>query len=303
MTSVRTYVTDAAYKIALETRIKDAARAQSLQPNRYRQWVVFDRFLGRLHRHFGSRLIIKGGVALELRLARARTTKDVDVRLAGATPGLLEQLREAGRYDLGDRLRFEINPRAEGEATIEGDGIIYEGLRFKVEALLAGRTYGTVFPLDVALGDVLTGEVEDREGVDLFSFVGAPRSRVRIYPRETHVAEKLHAYTLPRSSPNSRVKDLVDIALLAEGESFEAKLLHRALSTTFDFRKSHPLPEVLPSPPGQWVKPYRTMAEDHGFHWANIDAVFEVARAFLEPVLRGEQGAWPKGSRSWLSGG
>ena len=32
--------------------------------------------------------------------------------------------------------------------------------------------------------------------------------------REQQFAEKLHAYTLPRNSANSRVKDLVDMALL-----------------------------------------------------------------------------------------
>jgi hypothetical protein len=35
-----------------------------------------------------------------------------------------------------------------------------------------------------------------------------PATRLRLYPRETHVAEKLHAYTLPRRRENSRVRDL-----------------------------------------------------------------------------------------------
>jgi predicted nucleotidyltransferase component of viral defense system len=299
MPPARTYETDAAYKVALEARLKDAAKKEGVQPTRYRQLVIFDRFLGRLDRHFGDNLITKGGVALELRLEQARTTKDVDVRLTGSPEGLLEQLQEAGRYDLGDRLRFEVRQRAEDEANIEGDGIVYEGFRFKVEAQLAGKLYGSTFPLDVAFGDVLTGEVEDREGLDLLSFIGAPRSRVRIYPRETHVAEKLHAYTLPRPRPNSRVKDLVDIALLARGESFEAALLYRALTTTFDFRKKHSLPAVLPPPPEDWAKPYRAMAEDHGLPWTSIDEVFGAARTFLDPVLRGERGMWTKGTRSW----
>jgi hypothetical protein len=32
--------------------------------------------------------------------------------------------------------------------------------------------------------------------------------------REQQFAEKIHAYTLPRNAANSRVKDLVDLALL-----------------------------------------------------------------------------------------
>jgi hypothetical protein len=121
-----------------------------------------------------------------------------------------------------------------------------------------------------------------------------------VYPVETHVAEKLHAYTLPRSKPNSRVKDLVDIALLAWGESFEARLLYTALATTFKFRHTHALPAALPPPPEGWAQPYRAMAEDHELPWTSIDEVFDVARAFLDPVLRGEHGAWTKSARSWI---
>ncbi len=299
MPPIRTYETDAAYKVALEARLKDAAKAEGIHLNRYRQLVIFDRFLGRLDQQFGNDLIVKGGVALELRLAQARTTKDVEVRLVGSKKGLLERLQEAGQRDLGDRLRFEVRPRAADEAHIDGDGAVYGGIRFKVEALLAGRIYGSAFPLDVAFGDKLTGEVEERDGLDLLSFIGAPRSRVRLYPRETHVAEKLHAYTLPRTTPNSRVKDLVDIALLALGERFDAQLLHQALVATFEFRGTHPLPPALPPRPAGWEQSYRAMAEDHGLPWNSIDEVLEVARALLDPVLRGERGAWLNSARSW----
>ncbi|WP_049805094.1 hypothetical protein [Stigmatella aurantiaca] len=77
--------------------------------------------------------------SVKLLLAQARTPQDVDVRLAGSPEGLLEQLQEAGRRDLGDRLRFEVSDRAEDEAHIEGEGLVYEGRRFKVEAQLAGK--------------------------------------------------------------------------------------------------------------------------------------------------------------------
>jgi hypothetical protein len=105
MPLVRTYETDAAYQVALETRLKEAAKKEGMHTNRYRQLAIFDRFLGRLDQQFGDQLITKGDVALELRLERARTTRDVDVRLVGSTEGLLERLQEAGRRDLGDRLR------------------------------------------------------------------------------------------------------------------------------------------------------------------------------------------------------
>lgn len=93
--------------------------------------------------------------------------------------------------------------------------MIYEGLRFRVQAMLAGTIYAGPFGLDVGFGDVLTEPPETVDGSDFLSFAGVPRARHRIYPRVVHIAEKLHAYTLPPRE-NSRVKDLPDLALLAQ---------------------------------------------------------------------------------------
>lgn len=66
---------------------------------------------------------------------------------------------------------------------------------------------------------------------------------------ETHIAEKLHAYTLPRPRPNSRVKDLPNIALLAEAGVLDASHLARAIRETFAHRATHPVPARLSDPP------------------------------------------------------
>lgn len=51
---------------------------------------------------FGEAVMLKGGLVLELRLERARTTKDVDLRLAGSSDDILERLQAAGALDLAD---------------------------------------------------------------------------------------------------------------------------------------------------------------------------------------------------------
>jgi len=58
---------------------------------------VFDRYLARLLRALDDTAILEGGLVLELRLDRARTTQDIDLRLVGSSEGLLSRLREAGR--------------------------------------------------------------------------------------------------------------------------------------------------------------------------------------------------------------
>jgi len=84
---------------------------------------VFDRFLARVVAEFGDRVVVEGGVVLELRLARARTTKDIDLRVTGDPAALEAQLRAAVARDLGDHLVFEIGPDA-AHPMIDGEGIV-----------------------------------------------------------------------------------------------------------------------------------------------------------------------------------
>ena len=296
----RAYATPGAFKHALEDRLRAEARRNGLNPGRLRQLLIFDRLLGRLSLEFGDAVVTKGGVALELRLARARTTRDVDVRLAGTSTHVLERLQAAGRRELGDFLTFLVREQAE-EPLIEGEGIIYEGRRFRAEAQLGGQRYGDPFGLDVAFGDVLTGEVEVMEGSHLLGFIGVARSRIRLYPRETHLAEKLHAYTLPRERENTRVKDLPDMALLGLAGPLDAGLLRVALQRTFGFRRTHALPKTVPAPPASWAVPYARMARDNELPWKSLEEVTGADSTFLGTVLAGGEGIWAPDTWDWRS--
>jgi len=59
--------------------------------NRRRQLLVFDRFLARIVDLFGDAMTLKGGVAMELRLERARATRDVDLRMMEASEWLISR--------------------------------------------------------------------------------------------------------------------------------------------------------------------------------------------------------------------
>lgn len=292
----QTYASPEAFKQAVERRIRTAAGAAGM--GRFRQVLVFDRFLARMFEHFGERAIVKGGVVLELRLERARTTRDVDIRLSGSGDTLPSELEAIGRLDLGDFLSFTVEPDRD-HPTIEGDGMVYEGRRFRVQGMLAGKIYAGPFGLDVGFGDVLTEPPEAIEGSDFLSFAGVPRARHRIYPRVVHIAEKLHACTLPRPRENSRVKDLPDLALLAQIGPLESVSIRRALEATFGFRKTHELPASLPPPPSSWASRYERMAKDDELAWPTLPKIEEAARAFLDPVLAGIQGTWAPAQWSW----
>lgn len=106
MTSAK-YATPAAFKQASEQRLR-AASPTGTDVARRRQMLVFDRFLARVMTSFGRAVVQKGGLVLELRLARARTKKDVDLRLTGSPADVLARLQSAGRVDLGDFMSFEV---------------------------------------------------------------------------------------------------------------------------------------------------------------------------------------------------
>lgn len=186
------YATPEAFKQGLEARVRAAAKAAGTQLARFRQVLIFDRFLARIFAELGDRVIVKGGVVLEFRLARARTTRDVDLRLVGPAGDLLGRLQAAGRRDLGDYLSFTVEVDRE-HPLIDGDGVVYEGRRFRAAGQLAGKPYGAPFGVDVALGDVLTSAPDVVDSGQFLEFIGVPPTPLRLYPRDAHIAEKLHA--------------------------------------------------------------------------------------------------------------
>jgi hypothetical protein len=95
----------------------------------------------------------------------------------------------------------------------------------------------------------------------------------------------LHAYTLPRVRPNSLLKELPDLALLARVKSLDAKRVRAALDQTFTFRKTHDLPATRPNPPATWAAPYAATAAEDQLLWPTLSDVTAAARAFLDLVL------------------
>lgn len=277
------YATAEAFKQALEQRLRSLSTT-GVGFARRRQMLVFDRFLARVVHVLGDGVMLKGGLVLEFRLERARTTKDIDLRLVGRSDGVLQNLQAAGRLDLGDYMTFEVQPDTE-HPDIQNDGMRDDGVRHRVEARLAGKIYGQPFGVDVAFADPVLGEPDVIATEDILAFAGVTAPTLRVYPVETHVAEKLHAYTLPRTRPNSRVKDLPDLALLGSVRELSAALLRAAIEQTFSFRQTHPVPREVPSPPMTWAPTYSAMAAADHLPWPTLDAVTEAVRAFLAPVL------------------
>jgi hypothetical protein len=295
---IRRYPTPLAFKQALEQRLKSSS-ATGVDFARCRQLLVFDRFLARVAAVVGDAVTLKGGLVLEMRLTRARTTKDIDLRMMGSSDSVLDRLQTAGRLDLGDYMIFEVQPDAD-HPEIRNEGMQYDGYRYRAECRLAGAIYSRPFGVDVAFGDPLIGEPDLLVADNLLSFAGIASPTLRLYPVVSHVAEKLHALTMPRSRPNSRVRDLPDIALLATTGPIEGRELRLALERTFGFRGTHSLPTSVPPPPSFWEAPYAVMAASDELTWRTLTEVTEAVSAFLNPVLvSADCGTWEPSGWLW----
>ena len=296
------YDTPAAFKQALKARVKQRAKTAGRGFNQMLQVVLFERFLARVYEALGDSVILKGGFALELRLARARTTRDVDLRIDGDIEKHLDELRRVAGRQGQDYLRFDLGDPVDFEEML-GEQVVYEGRRLKVRTLLAGQSFGHPFRLDVSVGDRLVLPPDIVPGTDLFEFVGLVPVNHRLYPPAAHLAEKLHALTtVYEAGPNSRSRDLVDIGLLAKSTSFDADSLRRSIEATFQFRDTHSIPESLPTPPEFWHRLYANMRDTNELPWPDLDALQQFCTQFFDPLLDGtvaDNHAWSPEEQSW----
>jgi hypothetical protein len=290
MAPPRAYSTAGAFRRALEERLKRTSQTDEIDVNRLRRQVSFDRLLARLFQEESAPWALKGGYALELCFKAARSTVDIDLTVmqvavttterGGANRVVREMLQSVADIPLGDWFEYTI-----GEPAMDLIAAPYGGARYPIEARMDARIFAR-FHLDAGIGDVVMHPLETIECRDWLGFAGIARSRVRMIPREQQIAEKIHAYTLPRNTANSRVKDLVDLALLIGAGGLDKQRIFDALRLTFGRRGTHPLPAALAAPPEDWQIPFQQLAEECGLP-TDIAAVFSVVGEFLEEVLAG----------------
>jgi hypothetical protein len=251
-----------AFRTALEARLRSESASTGMPLSRLRKTVAFDRLLARLSADDASAWVLKGGFALQVRYRlSSRATRDLDVLLRSVQADADSSLRRAAGFDLGDWFGFEVGRRA----LLTGEN----ASRFPVTARLDGRTFET-FHVDVGVGDPMTSPAEPMPVTSLLAFADVPQTIVASYPVTQQLAEKLHALTRPRTASNSRVKDLVDIVLIAESERIERHTLGSAVRATFVAGRAQEVPKELPIPPPEWRAAYRRLASDAALAAADL---------------------------------
>ena len=140
-----TYATPTALRIALEQRLLNESNDSGISLDRLRRRVIFERVVSRLEAADPGHWVLKGGMALEVRLRdEARLTKDIDLGLRDTIDDgeeLHERLVEALATDpFSDGFVITAEPVTQ----LAEDNAGQVTWRSRLEASLGGRPFGRV---------------------------------------------------------------------------------------------------------------------------------------------------------------
>jgi len=201
-----------------------------------------ERILYRLAKSpYNDRFILKGAMLFLLwGMDEHRPTRDADLLGFGEidTANLIAIFQDVCRVEVeDDGLIFDTDSvRAE----VIREEMEYGGIRVTLRATLDRARIS--LQIDVGFGDAVTPAAEE---VDYPTLLTLPAPRLRIYPKETVIAEKFQAM-VSLDMANSRMKDFYDIWVMANTFDFDGTLLKTAMERTFE-RRSTPVPKELPS--------------------------------------------------------
>jgi predicted nucleotidyltransferase component of viral defense system len=220
---------------SVRQRLLTLAQARNWEFNRVLARYGVERVLCRLAASpHGERFLLKGATLFTVwEGSPHRATRDLD--LLGLHRRSLEELVALFREVIATPV--EPDGLVFGEVTAEPIRAAMEagGIRIVIRAELAGARIPV--QVDVGFGDAT---VPPPVTVEFPTLLNTPKPKLRAYPPETVIAEKLEAM-VRLGLANSRMKDFFDIWHLAQAYAFDGELLTGAIYATFTARKT-PLP-------------------------------------------------------------
>ncbi len=180
----------------------------------------------------------------------------------------------------------------------------YQGVLVEMNAILAGARLR--LRIDIGFGDVVTPQAQM---IDYPSLLDFPRPRLRAYPPETVVAEKLEAL-VTLGIRNSRMKDFLDIWVIAKTFQFEGAILLQAVASTFARRET-----VVPAETPVALTAEFTQAPTKQNQWRaflgrskialapeSLSDAVSLVEGFVTPILNAARDG-VKFNKAWTPGG
>ena len=216
----------------LEASVRDRLLQESKKRNEDYQFVLSryanERFLYRLYKsNYKDHFILKGAMLFMVWTSQLyRPTRDVDLLGFGdnSVDALRTKFQEICKVVVEpDGLTFDDKDIRIAEIREEQD---YHGQRILMTANIGKTTVHMQF--DVGFGD----EVTDPPEIDFPTLLDFPAPKIRAYPKESVVSEKLQIIA-EFGIANSRMKDYYDLSVIAKQFDFQGTLLVDAIRRTF----------------------------------------------------------------------
>jgi predicted nucleotidyltransferase component of viral defense system len=228
---------------SIQARLKQEAANQGKPFAELLQYYGMERFLYRLSKsQYVDKFILKGGLLIYgWNLPLRRPTRDIDFRsyLDNSERIVLRAIKDVIKEPVPeDGLLFDAKTIQVEQTQIGAD---YEGIRVKFTGYLGKARIP--MQVDIGFSDVLASRVERVNYPTLLE--DAKRPRLKSYPKESMVSEKVHAM-VRHAQLNSRFKDYYDLWLIAENFEFEVQSLQKAIEKTFA-RRNTAIPVERPS--------------------------------------------------------
>jgi predicted nucleotidyltransferase component of viral defense system len=225
------------YAASVRAKLKNQARVTGKPLNLLELHYVQERFLYRLSQSkYKDQFILKGGILFYVWSDfKYRSTRDLDFMFYGNLDRneLLEKIIDICRLQFPeDGIEFQWDTFS---YEMIKENHEYEGARINFTAIIG--TSRIKMKLDICTGDKITPEPQEYSFPKIFTEHNF--TKLKMYPKETVIAEKVHAM-ISLDLANSRMKDYFDVFILISDFSNEIDrfILANAISITFSHRNT-----------------------------------------------------------------
>lgn len=213
---------------SFKARLRNVAKTRNVEFQTVLSEFAIERLLYRLGvSPYQNEFVLKGAMLFRLWTPqRGRATWDLDLlgRSGSTVDDVVSVVSALCSMAGDDAIEFDVD-------SVRGENIRAADEEGGVRVRLVARLGNVRIPmqLDVGFGDIVTPH---EELVTYPTLLDQPAPNVFAYPRETVVAEKLHAI-VSLGVKTSRMKDLYDVRVLAWSFPFEGAVLASAIRATF----------------------------------------------------------------------
>jgi Nucleotidyl transferase AbiEii toxin, Type IV TA system len=291
---------------SVRARLTDQARSRGEDVQLVLLRFAIERLMFRLAQSkYRDRFILKGAMLFSLWApVPYRSTGDLDLLGEGdpTASRFVKMFREICTAKVpDDGVVFDGDSVTAEQTRPDAD---YQGVQVEVNATLAGARLR--LRVDIGFGDIVTPQAQI---IDYPSLLDFPKPRLRAYPPETVVAEKLEAI-VTLGMRNSRMKDFLDVLVIAKTFQFQGPILLQAVASTFARRKTMApveTPVALtaafsqdPTKQSQW----RAFLGRSKIEFApeSLSDVVSFVEVFVAPVLNAARDG-AKFNKAWTPGG